>query len=89
MTPDRVFVVRSGPNLERLRILPPNPSLKRGRKYLVGYVGVMGSQEGIQYLLEAARHIVQRSWASRRTVQSYRRRARVGKAADNWQANWK
>ena len=58
MTPDRVFVVRSGPNLERLRILPPNPSLKRGRKYLVGYVGVMGSQEGVQYLLEAARHIV-------------------------------
>ena len=58
MPPDRVFVVRSGPNLERLRILPPNPSLKRGRKYLVGYVGVMGNQEGIQYLLEAAQRVV-------------------------------
>ncbi len=29
-----------------------------GKKYLVGYVGVMGQQEGIQYLIEAARHIV-------------------------------
>jgi glycosyltransferase involved in cell wall biosynthesis len=38
--------------------MPPNPSLKKGRRYLVGYVGVMGSQEGIQYLLEAARRIV-------------------------------
>jgi glycosyltransferase involved in cell wall biosynthesis len=53
-----VFVVRSGPSLERMRILPPESALKRGRKFLVGYVGVMGAQEGIQYLLEAARHII-------------------------------
>ncbi|MGH8294983.1 MAG: glycosyltransferase family 4 protein [Steroidobacteraceae bacterium] len=58
MPPEKVFVVRSGPSLERLRILPPVPQWKRGRKFLVGYVGVMGAQEGIPYLLEAARHIV-------------------------------
>ncbi len=58
MDPARVFVVRSGPDLKRLRILPPSESLKNGRKYLVGYVGVMGKQEGIDYLLRAARHIV-------------------------------
>src|SRR5256714_1339001 len=58
MPPERVFVVRSGPNLERLKILPPDGRLKRGRRYLVGYVGVMGKQEGIDYLLRAARHIV-------------------------------
>jgi glycosyltransferase involved in cell wall biosynthesis len=58
MAPEKVFVVRSGPSLERLRILPPVPHLKRGRRFLVGYVGVMGAQEGIPYLLEAARHIV-------------------------------
>ncbi len=58
MEPDRVFVVRSGPKLERMKILPPVEALKHGRRYLVGYVGVMGQQEGIQYLLEAARHIV-------------------------------
>lgn len=54
----RVFVVRSGPQLDRLKILPAVQSLKKGRKHLVGYVGVMGKQEGIDYLLRAVRHIV-------------------------------
>ncbi len=58
MDPDRVFVVRSGPKLDRLKILPPDPSLKRGRDYLVGYVGVMGKQEGIDLLLESVRILV-------------------------------
>ena len=58
MPAEKVFVVRSGPSLERLKMLPPVPQWKRGRQYLVGYVGVMGAQEGIPYLLEAARHIV-------------------------------
>jgi glycosyltransferase involved in cell wall biosynthesis len=52
---DRVFVVRSGPSLERLKTVPPHPALKAGRRYLVGYVGVMGQQEGIEYLLHAVR----------------------------------
>jgi glycosyltransferase involved in cell wall biosynthesis len=58
MDPARVFVVRSGPDLRRLRVLPPDPALKRGKRYLVGYVGVMGKQEGIDLLLESVRHIV-------------------------------
>src|SRR6185295_11894277 len=58
MAPERVFVVRSGPSLERMRIEAPDPRLKRGRRILVGYVGVMGRQEGIEYLLRAAAHIV-------------------------------
>jgi glycosyltransferase involved in cell wall biosynthesis len=57
MDPDRVFVVRSGPMLDRLRIVPPVETLKCGRSYLVGYVGVMGKQEGIDLLLQAARHL--------------------------------
>lgn len=56
--PGRVWVVRSGPRPERLRCQPPNPALKRGRDYLVGYVGVMARQDGVHYLLEAASHIV-------------------------------
>jgi glycosyltransferase involved in cell wall biosynthesis len=58
MPPERVFVVRSGPSLERMRIVPPDERLKKGRRYLVGYVGVMGRQEGLEYLLQAVRHIV-------------------------------
>ncbi|MCZ6873771.1 MAG: glycosyltransferase family 4 protein, partial [bacterium] len=58
MDPERVFVVRSGPDLSRLCLLPLKESLKKGRKHLVGYVGVMGKQEGIDYLLRAVRHLV-------------------------------
>lgn len=57
MDPAKVFVVRSGPKLDRLRILPPKVELKQGRRYLVGYVGVMGAQEGIDLLLQAARYL--------------------------------
>ena len=56
--PEDVFVVRSGPSLERLRIIPPVEELRKGRKYLVGYVGVIGKQEGLNYLVDAAAYIV-------------------------------
>jgi glycosyltransferase involved in cell wall biosynthesis len=56
--PGDVFVVRSGPDLTRLKFVPPNPALKKGRRYLVGYIGVMGKQEGIDMLLEGVRRIV-------------------------------
>jgi len=58
MPPDKVYIVRSGPQLSRLRILPPSPELRRGKPYLIGYVGVMGAQEGIEYLLKSAEYIV-------------------------------
>ena len=58
-SPSKVFVVRSGPDLRRLRVLPATAALKNGRRYLVGYVGVMGRQEGIDGLLSSVQHIVQ------------------------------
>jgi glycosyltransferase involved in cell wall biosynthesis len=58
MPPERVFVVRSGPSLERMKIVPADERLKKGKKYLVGYVGVMGRQEGIDLLLRAAKILV-------------------------------
>jgi glycosyltransferase involved in cell wall biosynthesis len=60
MAPERVFVVRSGPSLERLKVVPPQESLKKGRKHLVGYVGVMGRQEGIDLLLQSIHFIVKK-----------------------------
>ncbi len=54
MRPSRVFVVRSGPDLRRVKYLPARHELKKGRKYLVGYVGVIGEQEGLDLLLESA-----------------------------------
>jgi len=59
VNPRDVFVVRSGPDLTRMKQVPANPALKKGRRYLVGYVGVMGKQEGIDLLLQAVQLIVQ------------------------------
>ena len=58
MAPDDVYVVRSGPKLDRLKRIDPVPKWRNGREHLVGYVGVMGKQEGIDYLLDAAKLIV-------------------------------
>ena len=57
MDPSRVFVVRSGPDLSRIQKIPPNSALRRGKKYLVGYVGVIGKQEGLDLLLESVAYI--------------------------------
>ena len=57
MQPSRVFVVRSGADLARVRTLPPRPELRRGKKYLVGYVGVIGKQEGLDLLLESIAYV--------------------------------
>lgn len=57
MDPAKVHVLRSGPRLERLRIQPPKPEIKRGKRYMVGYLGVIGQQEGIEYLLDAAAYL--------------------------------
>jgi glycosyltransferase involved in cell wall biosynthesis len=55
--PSNVFVVRNGPDLETFKAVPPNPALKYGRPYLIGYVGVMSSQEGLDILLSVAQFI--------------------------------
>jgi glycosyltransferase involved in cell wall biosynthesis len=57
---DRVFVVRSGPDLTRWPSGPVgDPAWRKGRKSMVGYVGVMGEQEGLDLLLMAAKTLVQ------------------------------
>ncbi|WP_422039297.1 glycosyltransferase family 4 protein [Roseibium sp.] len=53
-----VFVVRSGPDLTRLHVKPVNPEWRNGRDHMIGYVGVMGDQEGIDLLLQTAHTIV-------------------------------
>jgi glycosyltransferase involved in cell wall biosynthesis len=52
-----VFVVRNGPDLQTFKAVPPNPALKYGKPFLVGYVGTMSIQEGLDILLDVALHI--------------------------------
>lgn len=58
MSDDDVFVVRSAPETSRFADARPDGSWRRGRTYLVGYVGVMGLQDGLDYLIDAARVII-------------------------------
>lgn len=58
MEPERVFVVRSTPDLTRFKRTEPNLSLRNGRRYLAGYVGVMGAQDGVHHLLQAMAELV-------------------------------
>ena len=57
LAPEDVFVVRNGPDLKTFKAVPPNPALKYGKRYLVGYVGTMSAQEGLDILLDVAEHI--------------------------------
>ena len=54
---DRVFVVRTAPKVKD-RAQLADSSLKSGRQFLVGYIGVMGDADGVNYLIDAAHHIV-------------------------------
>ena len=58
MTADRVFIVRSVPDLTRFKRVQPREALKNGRKHLIGYVGIMGAQDGVDLLVEAMDDLV-------------------------------
>jgi len=58
MKSKRVFVVRNGPELDKFRGIPSKESLKYGKKFLVGYLGTMARQEGIDFLLKVINFIV-------------------------------
>lgn len=57
-SPGDVTVVRTGPNPDRLKRGPADEELKRGRKHLVAYIGVMGPQDGVDIAVRAAGIIV-------------------------------
>jgi glycosyltransferase involved in cell wall biosynthesis len=52
-----IFVVRNGPNADTFKAVSVNPTLKHGKRYLVGYVGVMNTQDGLDILLDVALRI--------------------------------
>jgi glycosyltransferase involved in cell wall biosynthesis len=55
---DEVTVVRTGPDLRRLRPGEPDPEMRRGRRFLVAYIGVMGPQDGVDIVVRAADIVV-------------------------------
>ncbi|MFN8486561.1 MAG: glycosyltransferase family 4 protein [Caldilineaceae bacterium] len=55
---ERISVVRNGPDLKRVRLVEPDSQLRSKGKTIIGYVGIMGFQDGLDYLLRALHHLV-------------------------------
>lgn len=58
INPNIVHIVRNGPNLNRIREVEPDQELKKMRKHILVYVGCMGPQDGVDYLLRSIHHLV-------------------------------
>ena len=56
--PERLFIVRNGPNLKRVRLVAPDAELRKKAPTILGYVGAMNPQDGLDYLLRALHHLV-------------------------------
>ncbi len=59
--PEKVYVVRNGPDLRQVKLVTPEPELKRGFTYMLAYVGLMEVQDGVEYCLYALHHLVHKS----------------------------
>jgi glycosyltransferase involved in cell wall biosynthesis len=55
---ERITVVRNGPHLESLHPVEPDAALRQRAGTILGYVGRMGPQDGVDYLLRALYHLV-------------------------------
>lgn len=55
-----VFVVRNSPDLAEFVPAKPSPTLKRGKRFLITYVGMMGPQDGVDYALRALAKLANR-----------------------------
>jgi glycosyltransferase involved in cell wall biosynthesis len=51
--PDDVVTVYSIPEKSRLRRVKPDPRLRNGKRYVIGYVGIVGDQDGLDHLMRA------------------------------------
>ena len=60
MAAEDVFVVRSAPQTDRFIPGPGNPDWRKGAGCVLGYVGVIGQQEGMDLLVAAVDHLVNR-----------------------------
>lgn len=58
MKPEDVFTVRSAPKIEKFLPGPGDRSVRRGAATVLGYVGVIGQQEGMDLLIAALDHLI-------------------------------
>ncbi|HEY2958263.1 MAG TPA: glycosyltransferase family 4 protein [Actinomycetota bacterium] len=55
VAPEDVYVVRSGPDLGRLTVYPPDDAWRRGKRHLIVYLGEICKQDGADHLVRAVK----------------------------------
>jgi glycosyltransferase involved in cell wall biosynthesis len=58
IAPERTIVVRNGPTVQAIAPQAPDTALRAGRRFLVGYLGIMGPQDGLPLLMDAITSLV-------------------------------
>jgi glycosyltransferase involved in cell wall biosynthesis len=56
--PSQVEVVYGVPDRQRIRRVEPEPGLRGGRRFVLGYVGIINEQDGVDHLVRAVAHLV-------------------------------
>ncbi len=54
----RISIVRNGPDFNRVKAVEPDAKLLSKGKTIIGYIGEIGFQDGLDYLLRALQHLV-------------------------------
>ncbi|HIA12715.1 MAG TPA: glycosyltransferase WbuB [Flavobacteriales bacterium] len=61
MDAEKIKVVRSAPPAERFKIAPGKPEFKKGKSFLVGYLGIIGEQDGLDILMQTIKVLKDRN----------------------------
>ena len=58
VSPDKITVVRNGPDIFKMKPVSPDPELREKASTIIGFVGVMGQQDGVDYFLRSLDYLI-------------------------------
>ena len=56
--PERVTIVRYGPDLNRILLTDPDPTVRSRAPIIIAFLGMMAKQDGIDFLLRSLHHLL-------------------------------
>jgi len=57
--PEDVYVVRSGPSLDRFKLYAPDPAWRKGARFMMVYLGEICEQDGVDHMVRAVKHLTE------------------------------
>ncbi|MCG8545258.1 MAG: glycosyltransferase family 4 protein, partial [Alphaproteobacteria bacterium] len=57
MAPEDIFIVRSGPDLDRFQLYDADDSWRKGKRFLLTYLGEMCKQDGVDLLVRVVKRL--------------------------------